>query len=354
MAATSNRNPSATKQASPATGGTAAGLTPIWIRLPRIGDADLAGDEPFDDDETARSSSRNRSAGPPESSRATDSGRERGRARSASPDLAEDDEALEEAPAYLREIAERQRAAALESREEIDEDAPAPRPAQGKRRSSKPETKSSGGFVTHLFRAPYNVLAGVALVAAFVGLYVCFQPGSASTDALPELDAGPSLTLDMGQVDSPPEPYVSAPEAVDPATLYPEPSLPSDGGFRPAEAGPSISGIASADYGAGTATAAVTPDFATTSPPIGGAPSFDGGVAGTPAINASSSVSATVDPAVAGLPLETYPETDPATYRYPADANFDLPTGAERTAEGVSAAPRAASLGDTLEKTPVR
>ncbi|HEV7281350.1 MAG TPA: hypothetical protein VGN57_14210 [Pirellulaceae bacterium] len=351
MAATSNRNTSATKQAAPATGGTSAGLTPIWIRLPRIGDADLAGDESLDGDETARSSAQNRSAGPADASRAAGSRRDHvassaASARTAAPEPFEEDEALEEAPAYLRELAERQRAAAFASDKATEEEAPAPRSSrsQGKRRSAKPETKPSGSFVTHLFRAPYNVLAGVAIVAASVGLYVCFKPDTASTDAILDIEAGPSLTLDMGQLSSPPEPYASAPEAVDPATLYPGMSLPSDGGFRPADPGPSISGIASADYGTAT----------TTSPPFGAAVPPGAATSGTPAINASSSVSATVDPALSGLPVETYPETDPATYRYPADAAFDVPSDTERVAEGVSAAPRAASLGDTLEKTPVR
>ena len=95
-----------------------------------------------------------------------------------------------------------------------------------------------------------------------------------------------------------------------------------------------------------------------TGPPV--APGV-GHSASMPPIDASAHVSATnvstgpvVDPALQGLPLDAYPETDPATYRYPADANFDAAPSVERTAEGDSQAPRAASLGDSLEKTPVR
>jgi hypothetical protein len=339
-------------------------LTPIWIRLPRVGEID-PDDESLDSEATARSFSQGGRYTDSESSRSADGRRDRGasdsrKSKTAALEAVEEDELLEDAPAYLREVADRQRSAAFASDdEEASDDAAADsagrsgsgRAGSGRaeRRGTRPEVRPSASFFTHVFKAPYNVLAGFALVGVFVGLYACFQPGTESTDAVPDLDAGPSLTLDMGELSSTPDPYVAAPTAVDPSTLYPQPSLPSDGGFRPAEEFPPVAGVASASYGASPyGQTPATPVDPATAPAFGSAP------VGAAAINASASDSVGVEPSLAGLPVETYPETDPAKYRYPADANFDLSSGVERTAEGATVAPRAASLGDTLEKTPVR
>lgn len=354
MAATTTRNPAATQKASPATGGSAAALTPIWIRLPRIGETDLRDDDSLDGETTARSFSQTRHDSTAGSPKTADSRRDASGSRKskAGPRAAVDeDDLLDEAPAYLREVADRQRSAAFAADEEeaLDDDAAPIHSARPKRRGTRTEVRPSANFFSHVFKAPYNVLAGIALVGVFVGLYACFKPGTGSTDVVPDLDAAPSLTLDMGELSSPPEPYVGAPTAVDPSTLYPETSLPADGGFRPAEEFPPVAGVASADYGSSPYGQPPTmPADPTTAPAIGAASS------GTAAISASAKVSVDADPSLAGLPTETYPETDPATYRYPADANFDLSSGVDRTAEGATAAPRAASLGDTLEKTPVR
>jgi hypothetical protein len=359
MAATSTRNPAATQKASPAAGGSPAALTPIWIRLPRVGETDLRDDESLDGEATARSFSQSRHDSTAESPKTADGRRDASgsrKSKAAPREAVEEDDLLEEAPAYLREVADRQRSAAFakDDEEALDVDAAPAHANRSKHRGSRPEVRPSANFFTHVFKAPYNVLAGVALVGVFVGLYACFKPGTGSTDAVPDLDAGPSLTLDMGELSSPPEPYVGVPTAVDPSTLYPETSFPADGGFRPAEEFPPVAGVASATYGSSPydqspyGQAPTMPADPTMAPAIGSASS------GTAAINASAKVSVDADPSLAGLPVQTYPETNPATYRYPADANFDLSSGVDRTAEGATAAPRAASLGDTLEKTPVR
>lgn len=340
MAATSTRNSAATPKAAPAAVGSSAGLTPIWIRLPRVGESDLADDESFDGEATARSFSQGRHDRGASDSRTS---------KTAVREAVEEDELLEDAPAYLREVADRQRSFASDGEEALDDDGADVHPSRSKRRGTRPEVRPSASFFTHVFKAPYNVLAGIALVGVFVGLYACFKPGTDSTDAVSDLEPAPSLTFDMGEASLPPEPYVAASTAVDPSTLYPEPPLPGDGGFRPAEEFSPVAGVASVDYGPSSYGSAPTaPVDPTAAPAIGSASP------GTPAINASSPVSVGVDPSLAGLPVETYPETDPAKYRYPANANFDLSSGVERTAEGASVAPRAASLGDTLEKTPVR
>lgn len=349
MAATSTRNPAATKKAASPAGGSAAALTPIWIRLPRVGEPDVANDESLDGEATARSFSQARHDSATESARTPEGRRDRSAAgsrtaREPAVEAIDEDELPEEAPAYLRDVADRQRSASLASEAESNEEAIPERTGRARRRSSRSEGNASGGFFSHVLKAPYNVLAGIALVAVFVALYACFKPGTDAKDVIPGIEPGPSLSLDLGELSPPTEPYVSAPVAVDPSTLYPEPSLPADGGFRPADEFPPVIGVASAEYGA---PASIPADPAV-SPALGAASG------GTAAMHASSKVTATVDPSLAGLPVESYPDTNPATYRYPADANFEVPSGVERTAEGATLAPRAASLGDTLEKTPVR
>lgn len=349
MAATSTRNSAATKKAASPAGGSSAALTPIWIRLPRVGEPELADDESLDGEATARSFSQTRQDAATESPKGSDGSRDRSAAGSRASKAAvveaiDEDELPEEAPAYLREVADRQRSASFAPEPDSEDDSIPQGSGRARRRSARSGPGPSGGFFSHVLKAPYNVLAGVALVVAFVGLYACFKPGTDAQDMDPGIEPGPSLSLDMGELSSPTEPYVSAPTAVDPSTLYPEPSLPADGGFRPADEFPPVTGVASAEYGP---TASI-PQDPTTSPALGAAST------GTAAMHASSSVSAALDPSLAGLPVETYPETNPATYRYPADANFEIPSGVERTAEGANLAPRAASLGDTLEKTPVR
>lgn len=348
MAATSTRSQHATKKAANAAGGTAAGLTPIWIRLPRMGDAQLRDDESLDGEATARSFSESR-PDPASASARTEARPERGVAGSrkasvAPPEDLEEDDLLEEAPAYLREVADRRRSATTAAETDDDDFALSDSP-RTKRSGTKAEVRPSANFFTHVFKAPYNVLAGVALVGVFVALYACFKPGTEPTE-VPVLDPGPSLTLDLGEPSSPSEAYVGGPTAVDPSTLYPETYAPAQTELGSAAEFQPVPGIASANYAATPPTSASTDPTASTA--------LDASFPGTAAINASAKVSVDSDPSLAGLPVETYPDTDPANYRYPADANFDVPSGVERTAEGASVAPRAASLGDTLEKTPVR